>query len=98
MEQFNITKSKKELKSAAENSDTKADLAIQIILNNMAIYNDLILGYDLGDTKKNYLIYQMSSTIFNELKEFGLVPPKVKAAGKSESSALEDIINSVNKR
>lgn len=98
MDKFNIATSKRDLKAAAKITETKADLSIQVILNNMAIYNGLIDDYREGDTKKAYLMYQMSSTIFNQLAAFGLVPPKVKESKKTEESIIADVIESVNKR
>jgi hypothetical protein len=98
MEKYDIAKSKKALKAAAEITGTKADLPINVILNNMEIYNNLILEYITGDTKKAYLMYQMSSTIFNQLAAFGLVPPKAKAIKKGDDDAINEIIKAVNER
>lgn len=98
MDKFNIAESKKVLKEAAKNSGTNSKLPIQVILNNMDIYNGLIDDYRDGDSKKVYLIYQMSSTIFNQLSTFGLVPPKVKETKKSDESIMAELITEVNRR
>lgn len=98
MDKFDIIKAKKELKSAAEKSGTSAALSIQVVLNNMEMYNKLVDELRLGDSKKIYLIYQMSATIFTQLEKFGLVPPKIKDTKKKDEASIDAFINAINER
>ena len=98
MEKFNITKMEKELKAKAKETDTNADGAIFLIINNMRLYNDLIDDYLAGEKVKSYFMYQLNASIFKQLAAFGLVPAKIKATKKSDESKLLDVITKVNKR
>jgi len=98
MEKFNITKMEKELKAKAKETDTNADGAIFLVINNMRVYNDLIDDYIAGEKIKSYFMYQLNATIFKQLDTFGLVPAKQKATKKTDESKLLDVISKVNKR
>jgi len=98
VEKFDLKKNEKELKQIAKDTNTKADNAIFVILNNMQMYNDIVDEYRRGNDKKVYLMYQLNASIFKQLALFGQVPAKVKESKKSDESVLADMIKEVNKR
>lgn len=89
--QFDTAKVSKELKKICKSSNIPTT-AIELILNNMNMYNTILELFEQGDTKKVYLLYQMNGQIFNQLKEFKLTPNKKDNGSAEESSNLDDIL------
>lgn len=98
MEKFDTKKHKKILEKVAKDSNIQADSTIFLIINNMLLYNDLVDDYLSGNTSKQYLLYQLSGSIFKQLSAFQQVPTKQKDNGTTEESKILNVINKVNKR
>lgn len=74
MKKYNIANLRKELGEINAKNNIQSDAAINIIINNAEIYNTLIDKLKAGDDKKLYVLYQMSATIFKQLKDFNIMP------------------------
>lgn len=99
IKKFAVSRIEKELKMINKLYNIKSDVAIHLLINNLKIYNDLLDKYISGDSKNIYLMYQMSSTIFKQLKEYNLLPTsnkdgEVQIEGVSE---IKKIISEVEK-
>ena len=94
LKEFDVIKIEKQLKKTTKDNGIDNLSAVQIVVNLMMLYNDLITGYNAGDLKKVYILYQISGQIFNQLKVFGIYPDS-KLAEKSEKE--EYIFNAVKK-
>jgi hypothetical protein len=74
IKKFSVSKIEKELMDINKDYNMKSTVAVQVVVNNLLIYNTLLEKYLNGDEKNIYLLYQMSSTIFKQLKEYNLLP------------------------
>jgi len=95
IELFNISKTEKQLKKVAQESQTNSDLLIQLIINNIILYNNLVELYNGGEEKHGYKIYQLSILINKNLSQFKQIPNK---EVDTEDDILTNIINKVNNR
>jgi hypothetical protein len=77
MKKFNIKKHQKELTDINEVCKIKSTAAVQLVINNMMIYNQCLDDFNGGEQNKLYILYQMSSTIFKQLKEYKLLPTSI---------------------
>jgi hypothetical protein len=71
---FNVKKVENELQSINDNNQIETKAAIQLITNNLELYNSLVRDFKNGDSKKVYILYQLNGQIFKQLKEFGILP------------------------
>ncbi len=88
IEKFNIKKLTRQLKKINKENNKPCDAGIQLITNNMMVYNELVDNINYKETKTLYLIYQMSATVFNQLKEFQIFPDKKKADNDDQDDKL----------
>lgn len=99
MEKYNIKKLKSQLNKVAKQTDTKADAAIFIILNQMTLYNTLVDSFLQGDESKAYFLFQISANIFKQLAAFRQIPLKQKIVDTvKEDSKLDEIKRKVNEK
>ena len=85
MKHFNIKTLTTQLRKINKESGKDVDAGIQLILNNLEIYNFLLAKFELGDLKQVYLLYQMSMSIFKQLASYNIYPDK-----KSSDVEVED--------
>ena len=81
---FDSAKIQRQLRKINKENNQPVDTGIQIIINNIIIYNNLVDKINYSEIKTLYLIFQMSSTIFNELKNFNIYPQKKTAKEKND--------------
>lgn len=77
IKEFNTKKVEFELSKINKILGIKTKAPIQLIVNSMLLYNEIIHLYKNGDTKKVYLIYQLNGQIFKQLKEFRILPSSI---------------------
>lgn len=94
MDKFDIKKITAQLKKVNKNENKDIYAGIQIILNNMEIYNTLIDNFDHTKSKELYIIYQLSVTLFKQLEKFGVFP----YAKTLKESEKEDSFTIMKKR
>mgnify|MGYP000902866594 CR=1 FL=1 len=98
MKKFNVKKAEKELTEISHNHNITTNVATQVVINNMMIYNTLLDQYvKEGKTNNIYLLYQMSSTIFKQLKEYKIVPSTVEEKTGDED-AFQNFVGTYNKK
>lgn len=76
IKKFDVKKITAQLKKINKDNNKPVEAGIQIVINNMLVYNHLVEDIDFKQTKTLYLIYQMSSTITNMLDKFNIFPDK----------------------
>ena len=76
MEKFNLKKITTQLNKVNKDNGKDINAGIQLIINNMEIYNSLLADYALGNSKQDYILYQMSYTIFKQLNSYNIFPNK----------------------
>jgi len=90
VEKFDQNKIQRQLRKINKINNQPVDAGIQIIINNIIVYNNLVERIDYKEIKTMYLIFQMSSTIFNELKSFNIYPKRKTAKEiNEENKAIE---------
>lgn len=92
MKKFNISKISKELEKINKESGKDIDTGIQLLTNNLEIYNILLKAFESGDNKQIYLLYQMSATISKMLGLYNIYPDKDNGDGK------EDVFTQMKKK
>jgi len=97
MEKFDIAKIKKQLTKINRENGKDVNAGIQLVINNCELYNKMIDTVEAGNTKAVYLLYQMSSTIFNELASWNIFPDK-KAMKQDADDLFTQMKNKVEKR
>lgn len=95
MKKFETDKILKQLKKINKDAGKDIETGIQLIINNLEIYNTLLDKFERGDFKQVYLLYQMSSTIFKQLASFNIFPDK-KESENSNNDSLSELIKKVN--
>lgn len=76
IKKFDVKKITTQLKKINKDNNKPVEAGIQLLINNMLVYNHLVEDVDFKATKTLYLIYQMSSTIMNQLDKFNIFPDK----------------------
>lgn len=97
MEQFDIKKIGKQLKKINADNGKDVNAGVQLVMNNMELYNTLLGKMETGQVKTMYLLYQVSSTIFNQLREFNIFPDK-KAMKQDADDFFNQVKSKVEKR
>ena len=91
---FDIIKAEKELKKVCKTFNISI-IAIQLILNNMKIYNSYVEDYINGGGTSIQVLFQISGLIMKHLKEFHLTPPRQK---KEEEDEDETKLGKIEKK
>jgi hypothetical protein len=90
VKKFNIKKIEEELKEINTANDIQTTAVIQLVINNMNLYNEMLDVYKGGDTNKVFLLYQLNGQIFKQLKEFNIMPSSKKKGDNTNSSDIND--------
>ena len=99
MKKFVISRIEKELMEINELNGIKTKSAIQLVINNMYIYNKLLEEFQDGDTKKVYILYQLNGQIFKQLKEFKVLPSAIKEMNdRPEEEGVDDFIQNLKNK
>lgn len=96
MKKFNISKITKDLEAISANSGASADAAIQLLTNNLEIYNILLKEFEAGDKKQIYLLYQMSATISKNLQLYNIYPDKTDTDKEDSFTTMKKAISKNN--
>ena len=94
MKKINISKITKQLEAINSQSNKECEAGLQVLINNLEIYNTLLKMFESGDFKQVYLLYQMSATIFKQLEKFNVFPDKFIA--EAEVDNFQKMLNRVN--
>ena len=76
MKKINISKITKQLEAINSQSNKECNAGIQLIVNNIEIYNTFVYDFDITNSKNVYMICNLSQTIYNQLKYFNVFPDK----------------------
>lgn len=98
IKKFPVTKIEKELLDINKKSNIKSNAAVQVVINNLKIYNQLLDEYMGGKSTNIYLLYQMSSTIFKQLKEYKILPSDVQNGDGENDYEFNKFIKNVNSK
>lgn len=99
MKKFDLKKIEKELRDINKENDIKTTAGIQLILNNIMLYNDLVDLYESGEMGKVYILYQLTGSIFKQLDKYNIYPDSTKEKiTKSTDYVFDKIKNKVEKR
>jgi len=91
LKKFQVLKIEKELLAINADKGINCQGAVQLIVNNLRLYNEVIDQYRDGDASKLYLIYQINGQIFKQLKEFNILPSsKLMTANKEDQDGFDD--------
>lgn len=97
MKKFNIKTIEKELLEINQENKIKSKAAVQLVVNSLLIYNQLLDDYNNGKQNNLYLLYQMSSTVFKMLKEYKIIPSTVED-NKEETDSFNEFVNTFKKK
>jgi hypothetical protein len=92
MNQFDIPETRKQLKKINKANGITLHTAIDLIVNNMQLYNDVLEKVCGGEEKYIWMLYPLNSTIFKQLKEFGIMPSSKKINDVQEETGLNSIL------
>ncbi|MBV5313249.1 MAG: hypothetical protein JZU47_08135 [Prolixibacteraceae bacterium] len=93
MKKINISKTKIQLTKIVEENNL-SNFPINLIQNNIEIYNNLIENIDISNTKNVYIVTNLSTTIFNQLKHYNIFPEK-KHTKNDESDSFIQLVNKI---
>lgn len=97
IQKFDTKKYKKQLRKVNKENNKPIDAGIILIINNMEVYNQLVENIDPTNSKAAYLIYQLSATIFNQLRDFQIFPDKKKDKDV-DNDQFTNLINKLNQK
>lgn len=89
MKKFTQAKIKKELMAIGVD-----ELTIQLVTNNISLYNDLIDEYKNDSKHQSYLMYQLNVQIFKMLNEI----KKQKSLSKDDQDEFTSFIDNFKKK
>ena len=90
MKKLNLKKLKTELEKYEVAETTK-----ELILNNILLYNDLVVTYTDGNYKLGYFLYQLNMQIFKQMME---LKKDLKKDGEDTSDdAFTKMVDSIKK-
>ncbi len=99
MKKFDTAKITRQLKKINVESGKDVETGIQVLTNNLEIYNILLEKFENGDMKQIYLLYQMSATITKQLSMFNIFPDKKSNDDKEDSfKELVSKVKNIEKR
>jgi hypothetical protein len=91
MKKMVVIKHKKELQELNASEST-----IQLILNNILLYNDLVDKYNAGNSTNDYLLYQLNNQILKQTDNVRRVYLKMQEK-EDEVKPVEDAFTSLKK-
>ena len=95
MKKFAIRIIEKQLLQINKKNGVSTNAAVQLIVNNLQLYNDLLFRYTKqDDTSLVFILYQINGQIFKQLKEFKILPSAVKMIDDKEdgfTKMIEDV-------
>ena len=95
MKKFAIRTIEKQLLEINKKNGVSTNAAVQLIVNNLQLYNDLLYRYTKqDDTSLVFILYQINGQIFKQLKEFKILPSAVKMIDDKEDAftkMIEDV-------
>jgi len=95
MKKFAIRIIEKQLLEINKKNGVSTNAAVQLIVNNLQLYNDLLFRYTKqDDTSLVFILYQINGQIFKQLKEFKILPSAVKMIDDKEdgfTKMIEDV-------
>jgi len=95
MKKFAIRIIEKQLLEINKKNGVSTNAAVQLIVNNLQLYNDLLFRYTKqDDTSLVFILYQINGQIFKQLKEYKILPSAVKMIDDKEdgfTKMIEDV-------